>query len=232
MQLITTHEVDWKQAFFAGGMDTLFLASADGISAIAKNWDSIKAAATAGNTADDIVRARLDKIASMTDIPTGTAGVRKNAFRGMDDIIDLSGVSTSGVKIVSDNIDEIRLRLKTEPDTAFFWSGRTDGIGGEMVAERIAKGRGGVTLESTLRDKNIIMPGWEDIPELKQTWNIVSAAYAEQVSGQVYAVVGNQLRQGNVWETVELPRLKNNPHVTRITTIDPKTQAEKIIFRR
>ena len=31
---------------------------------------------------------------------------------------------------------------------------------------------------------------------------------------------------------VELPRLKNNPNVTKITTIDPKTGVENVIFER
>lgn len=37
---------------------------------------------------------------------------------------------------------------------------------------------------------------------------------------------------GNIWENIELPRLKANPNVTKITTIDPKTEVEKIIFER
>ena len=40
------------------------------------------------------------------------------------------------------------------------------------------------------------------------------------------------MRDGNIWENVELPRLRNNPNVTKITIIDPKTGAEKIIFER
>lgn len=46
------------------------------------------------------------------------------------------------------------------------------------------------------------------------------------------AVVGDELRPGNIWENVELPRLKNNPNVTRIIIIDPKTKISKIIFER
>ena len=43
---------------------------------------------------------------------------------------------------------------------------------------------------------------------------------------------GAELRTGNIWENVELPRLMKNPNVTKITTIDPKTGVEKIIFER
>lgn len=45
-------------------------------------------------------------------------------------------------------------------------------------------------------------------------------------------MVGDELRPGNIWENVELPRLKNNPNVTRIIIIDPKTKISKIIFER
>ena len=44
--------------------------------------------------------------------------------------------------------------------------------------------------------------------------------------------IGSELRPGNIWENIELPRLKANPNVTKITTIDPKTGVEKIIFER
>ena len=36
-------------------------------------------------------------------------------------------------------------KVKTEPNTAFFWSGRTDGIGGQHIAADIAKSNGGAT---------------------------------------------------------------------------------------
>ena len=131
------------------------------------------------------------------------------------------------------NIDEIHPKLKTEPDTAFFWSGRTDGVGGADIAADVAKSKGGVTLESTIGNKNIKMPEWDfNKPESMKAWDLASGSYAEQVSGEVRAVVGSELRKGNIWENVELPRLKNNPKVTKITTIDPKTGIEKIIFER
>ncbi len=123
--------------------------------------------------------------------------------------------------------------LKTEKDTAFFWSGRTDGIGGAERALEIARQKGGTTLEGLIESKGIKMPEWDiNNPASIKTWEDVSAMYANQVSGEVRAVVGANLRPGNIWENVELPRLINNPNVTKITTIDPKTLAEKIIFQR
>ena len=131
------------------------------------------------------------------------------------------------------DVELIRGRLKTDPDTAFFWSGRTDGIGGMDVAKKIAKNKGGVTLESTIDNTNIVMPEWDfNAPSSVTAWEEASNVYAEQVSGEIRAVVGSELRPGNIWENIELPRLKANPNVTKITTIDPKTGVEKIIFER
>ena len=131
------------------------------------------------------------------------------------------------------DVELIRGRLKTDPDTAFFWSGRTDGIGGMDVAKKIAKNKGGVTLESTINDTNIVMPEWDfNTPSSVTAWEEASNVYAEQVSGEIRAVVGSELRPGNIWENIELPRLKANPNVTKVTTIDPKTGVEKIIFER
>ena len=90
-----------------------------------------------------------------------------------------------------------------------------------------------MTLESTIDDTNIIMPEWDfNSPSSIKAWELSSNAYAEQVSGEIRAVVGDELRPGNIWENVELPRLKNNPNVTRIIIIDPKTKIIKIIFER
>jgi hypothetical protein len=36
----------------------------------------------------------------------------------------------------------------------------------------------------------------------------------------------------NIWENVELPALKANKNVTEISTIDPKTLKETVIYKR
>ena len=131
------------------------------------------------------------------------------------------------------DIEKIRPKLKTVPNTAFFWSGRTDSVGGAEVAANIAEEKGGVTLESTISSKKIVMPEWDfSKPSSMEAWNLASGAYAEQVSGEIRAVVGSNLRPGNIWENIELPKLKANPKVTKIIIIDPKTREEKIIFER
>ena len=162
--------------------------------------------------------------------PKANAADAYKAVTGKDPL--KKGGSESGSPSLID-IDAIRPKLKTEPDTAFFWSGRTDGIGGAENAANIAKSRGGVTLESTIETQNIVMPEWDfNNPSTMEAWDLASGAYAEQVSGEIHAVIGSELRPGNIWENVELPRLKNNPNVTKITTIDPKTGVENVIFER
>ena len=84
-----------------------------------------------------------------------------------------------------------------------------------------------------IEEKNIKMPEWDfNNPRSIKAWEDVSAEYAKQVSGNVRAVVGKNLREGNIWENVELPRLKDNPKVTKITTIDSETGFETVIFER
>ena len=157
---------------------------------------------------------------------------RKVEYEDVWDLRNAGDLLESGTSSLID-IDAIRPKLKTQPDTAFFWSGRTDGIGGAENAANIAKSRGGVTLESTIEIQNIVMPEWNfNNPSTMEAWDLASGAYAEQVSGEIRAVIGSELRPGNIWENVELSRLKNNPNVTKITTIDPKTGVENVVFER
>ena len=196
-----------------------------------------------GNDADDA--AQLKKIAQL--IEDGSKKIGKKLSKeelktGLDALWDDGGVEGAigaiervfkwGPNVLID-IDKIRPQLETKPDTAFFWSGKTDGVGGAETAARIAKERGGVTLESIIEEKNIMMPEWNfKNPSTMEAWDLASGAYAEQVSGEVRAVIGSNLRKGNIWENVELPRLKENLNVTKIITIDPKTGVENIIFER
>ena len=155
---------------------------------------------------------------------------------------ETSSNSKKTIKFVNGQITgEITNALKTEPGTAFFWSGcaKVDPstgkllVSGDEVAAEIASKSGGTTLETQIKVNNIEMPKWDfDVPESIKAWEDTSAAYAKQVSGDVRAIVGKKLRDGNIWENVELPRLMQNPNVSKITTINPDTMAETVIFER
>lgn len=123
--------------------------------------------------------------------------------------------------------------LQTEPDTAFFWSGKTAGVGGDQVAATVAKSRHGKTLEMLIEERGIKMPDWDPKnPAVKKAWEDVSSEYAKGASGEVRVVLGANLRPGNIWQTRELPALKANGAVTRITAIDPQTMVETVVFSR
>jgi len=124
-------------------------------------------------------------------------------------------------------------KVKTEPNTAFFWSGRTDGIGGQHIAADIAKSNGGTTLEMLIEARKIIMPKWDQNNQASiKAWEDISSEYATCASGTVTGVIGKDLRPGNIWENRELPALKNNPNITKIVIIDPKTKISTVIFQR
>ncbi|WP_432718494.1 hypothetical protein [Pectinatus frisingensis] len=130
-------------------------------------------------------------------------------------------------------LEKIGSEVATDANTAFFWSGNTQGVGGSNVAAGIAQSQGGVTLESLLARKGIEMPAWDPSnPASVNTWQTVSQMYASQVSGVVRAVIGDSLRPGAVWTDYELPALMKNQNVTQIITIDPATGAQKVIFTR
>ncbi|KZV93085.1 hypothetical protein EXIGLDRAFT_717619 [Exidia glandulosa HHB12029] len=109
--------------------------------------------------------------------------------------------------------------------THYFWSGRTlpalsDDDWVFEPAQKIAKQRGGTTLEITLDDGHVDMP----IPrgpdkDAKTIWQYASDAYAGASKGDVYFLKGEVLRGGSVWEVHEYPRLKKNPAVKRVFQI-------------
>lgn len=63
-----------------------------------------------------------------------------------------------------------------------------------------------------------------------KAWEDIFAQYASNASAEIRAVIGQQLRPGNVWETRELPALKRNSNLSKITTIDPATGKSTVIW--
>lgn len=123
--------------------------------------------------------------------------------------------------------------VHTEPNTAFFWSGKTNGVGGQDVAATVAKQRGGKTLEMLIEERGIKMPKWDaNNPASVKAWQDISEQFAKGVSGEVRGVIGQNVRDKSIWLAKELPALKANPAVTKITTIDPVTLKELVIFKR
>ncbi len=126
------------------------------------------------------------------------------------------------------DLDSVRELFKTEPNTAFFWSGL--GENGVEIAKETAKVNGGVTLEILMeqnkqklidagfpynKDLNDFVFNGND-PENVKAWQDLSEAYANQTSGNVRAILGDNVRSGSVWCQNEIPRLFNNDAVTSI----------------
>lgn len=129
-------------------------------------------------------------------------------------------------------------RVATQPDEAFFWSGRSkapDGtvFGGSDNARLLAQKSGGTTLETLIDERGIDMPDWDpNDPSSVAAWKQISSEYAQGASGQVRVVLGSELRPGNVWETAEFPALQANPNVTQIVSVDPATGESAILWTR
>jgi hypothetical protein len=171
---------------------------------------------------DDVVRQvrAQDTFDDAPDLPS-TPHRPYNPVRGADGRYEPGSLPSAA---------ELRELTRTEPGTAFYWSGRdASGVGvgpdGSGIAETIAAGSGGRTLEQTLTANGVDpLPVWnQKDPESVRFWEEASAAFAENASGEVRAVVGSDLRPGNIWQTVEIPRLTDNPHVTSINQLDPDT---------
>ena len=84
-------------------------------------------------------------------------------------------------------------------------------------------------MESLLAENGVMMSEWIDD---KTMWEVASVTYAKQVSGEVRAVIGKNVRPTSIWLTKELPALQVNLNVTKITIIDPETLVETVIFTR
>ena len=142
----------------------------------------------------------------------------------------------SGLK-VSDNpkdwpsTAQLEAALATKSGGAFFWTGRNGDVSVEEQAASIAAKAGGLTLESGLAAHNIIMPAFDTRnTQAVNIWESASRILAQKASGEVFCVQGATLRPNNVFETIELPALKANKAVTKVTRIDSKTGAKSPIF--
>jgi len=127
----------------------------------------------------------------------------------------------------------IKWNVTTKTDEAFFWSGRTRGVGSERVVGKIAESYGGTTLEQLAKKRGVKVPKFDkNNSTIVEAWKKLSREYAQNASGIVRAVVGKSVRPDSLWKTVELPTLLKNSKVTKIITIDPVTKLEKVIFKR
>lgn len=135
--------------------------------------------------------------------------------------------------------DELLDLTKTDPGKAYYWSGRdAHGVGvgpdGSRIAERLAAEANATTLKMLLERRGMApVPGWDAaFPDTIRFWDEAARAYAENAAGTVTAIVGCDVRPDNIWQRVEIPRLRSNPNVTRIVQIDPDSRVSTVIYER
>ncbi|MDQ2958460.1 MAG: type IV secretion protein Rhs [Actinomycetota bacterium] len=120
--------------------------------------------------------------------------------------------------------------LETGADQAVFWSGIKGSDAG--AAAWVGK-NGGVTLETTLDQRNITLPEYDrNDPSVVGAWRQASAAFARGAQGNVIVLQGDAVRTTSVWAEVEYPALTANPNVTSITAINPETGGSTLLWSR
>ena len=93
-----------------------------------------------------------------------------------------------------------------------FWIGRTGATSGTSGTGRTGR--------------ELWILNWAQAASLRQRgYNLKNCTCG--CNWRVYAAIGNELREGNVWETYEKNKLLNNDQVTSIEIIDPKTKKSK-----
>jgi len=144
-----------------------------------------------------------------------------------------SGLTVSNVPSDWPDDDTLRRVLVSAPGKAFFWTGRNGGVSVEGKALLVAKAQGGNTLEGTLASNNIIMPDFDfGNPETVRIWTVASKTFSELASGDSFVVTGRSTREGNIFHKDELPRLKRNRRINKITKIDSTTARRTVVFQR
>jgi Flp pilus assembly pilin Flp len=125
-------------------------------------------------------------------------------------------------------------KLGTEANQAVFWSGI--GADGEQVAKAWAEKNGGKTMEKIMEERGVKLPPWPkagDVPEAtEKAWRDASREFAQGASGDVRVLQQDSVGVGRVWGKEEFPALINNPKVTSITAVDPRTGAQILLWKR
>ncbi len=159
------------------------------------------------------------------------------AVRNPLEQVPLSGSSRIASLSESFGINISSNKLATAPNQAVFWSGirGSDGAAAAWVGKN-----GGATLETTLAERGIILPAWnKNDPTVVAAWRSYSRQFAEGASGDVKVLQpGDAMRfsakpgDGSVWAQIEWVALLLNPKVRSITSVNPETGAEVVLWTR
>ncbi|KAK7044936.1 Transposase [Favolaschia claudopus] len=171
-------------------------------------------------------------LASVSALPYGqppNGFLRRAGVRSVTD----SGLKLSDVESEWPDENTMRRVLTTAPNKAVFWTGRNGGVSVEGRALLVAKSFGANTLEGALAKASLTMPGFDfKNQKVIDIWTFASATFAKGATGEVFLVTGRNVREDNFFHKEELPRLKRNRKITKITKIDGLTNRRTVIFER
>ncbi|KAK7055694.1 Transposase [Favolaschia claudopus] len=144
-----------------------------------------------------------------------------------------SGLTVSDVESDWPSEAQMTAALTTAPNKGVFWTGSNGKVSVEGRALLVAKSLGGNTLEGSLAKANLIMPSFNlKDPKTVEVWTFASQTFAKLASGESFLVTGRSTRELNIFHKQELPRLKNNKKITKITKIDSLTNRRTVVFDR
>ncbi|TDV56465.1 hypothetical protein [Actinophytocola oryzae] len=123
-------------------------------------------------------------------------------------------------------VNDVKEKLETDCGQAWFWSGRTAGVSVRAYAENAAAKNDGYTLAAKLKEQQIPEPTTD------QGWREYSKYFAQGAKCEAFAVVGEDLRPGNIWEEVEYPTLKANPLVAYVWRVDTRTDEACVLWQK
>ena len=117
---------------------------------------------------------------------------------------------------------QLKQALKTGPDQAKFWSGKTNGVSSRLTAQAQAKATGGKTLDMAMKEGGIKIPskpppGPKQKIQDQRNWKKPSTIFAQKVQGKVDVYLGKVVKPDSVYNVYEKPALMKNPKVTKIT---------------
>ncbi|WP_344678493.1 hypothetical protein [Saccharopolyspora taberi] len=149
-------------------------------------------------------------------------------FSGPAAVAVPTAASTVAAPTWSPQINDVKEKLKTECDQAWFWSGTVDGQSVQPYAERLASEKHGFTLAAKLAEQHIPEPD----PNDHEKWREYSQYFAEGAKCSARTVLGDTVRPDSVWYNTEFPALKKNVEIDSVWQVAPKTGAEWEIWHR
>lgn len=156
------------------------------------------------------------------------------AFAMLTGVLNLAALPASAADLPTK--EQIKAAVASEPGGNVFWTGRVNSCASqddsvEGIAERFARERGQSSLEMRLAAAGVTMPGFDARDDASVAiWEYASDEFARQTADQAWVVKGTCIRDGNVWESKELPMLMKSGKVKCIWQVDANDLAHETLL--